>query len=62
MVIVDVLAGNIAVCDKPDVSDTILAEFISDYRNGRLNVTPLPYSNAQVELFVVVDNIEAFLV
>lgn len=46
IIICDAMAGHMAVCDKPDVSDTIVSEFINDYRSGRANVVPLPYSNA----------------
>uniref|UniRef100_A0A914BWY4 Thioredoxin domain-containing protein n=1 Tax=Acrobeloides nanus TaxID=290746 RepID=A0A914BWY4_9BILA len=45
IIICDVMAGHMAICDKPDVSETILADFINEYRNGRANVVPLPYSN-----------------
>lgn len=51
IVIVDVMAGYMAICDKPDVSETVLMEFISDYRTGRLKVVPLPQPNAQVWYF-----------
>ncbi|VDK64070.1 unnamed protein product, partial [Cylicostephanus goldi] len=40
--IVDGLAGQLCVCDQPDVSETVLEEFVADYRAGRLQWTPLP--------------------
>ncbi|ETN79866.1 hypothetical protein NECAME_09566 [Necator americanus] len=40
--IVDGLAGQLCVCDRPDVSDAVLEEFVADYRAGRLQWTPLP--------------------
>ncbi|KAI1729093.1 thioredoxin-like domain-containing protein [Ditylenchus destructor] len=42
LVICDVIAGHIAICDKPDVSENIIFEFVADYREGKANVIPLP--------------------
>ncbi|VDD94931.1 unnamed protein product [Enterobius vermicularis] len=43
-VIVDVIGGLMTVCQKPDVSSEIIEEFVTDYKNGRLEMTPLPAS------------------
>lgn len=40
--IVDVVGGLMTVCQKPDVSSEIIEEFISDYKNSRLEMTSLP--------------------
>ncbi|KHJ78279.1 hypothetical protein OESDEN_22101 [Oesophagostomum dentatum] len=50
--IVDGLAGQMCVCDQPDVSETVLTEFVEEYRAGRLQWTPLPgaVQNAVVEI------------
>ncbi|KAK6050224.1 hypothetical protein COOONC_12271 [Cooperia oncophora] len=40
--IVDGLAGHLCVCDRPDVSEAVLDEFVAEYRAGRLQWTPLP--------------------
>lgn len=42
LVICDVLTGHMAICDKPDVSESIVSEFVSDYRRGKANVISLP--------------------
>lgn len=42
LVICDLLTGHMAICDKPDVSETIVFKFVSDYRDGKINVVPLP--------------------
>ncbi|EPB77967.1 hypothetical protein ANCCEY_02953 [Ancylostoma ceylanicum] len=40
--IVDGLAGQLCVCDRPDVSEVVLDEFVTEYRAGRLQWAPLP--------------------
>lgn len=40
--IVDGLAGHLCVCDRPDVSEAVLEEFVMEYRAGHLHWTPLP--------------------
>ncbi|WKY01770.1 hypothetical protein Q1695_015629 [Nippostrongylus brasiliensis] len=40
--IVDGLAGHLCVCERPDVSEAVLEEFVAEYRAGRLQWTPLP--------------------
>lgn len=50
-VIVDVIGGLMTVCQKPDVSSEIIEEFVTDYKNGRLEMTPLPAS-CQVQLII----------
>ncbi len=40
--IVDALAGHMAVCAHPDVSDTIVRQFVDEYRNDRLQMVPIP--------------------
>uniref|UniRef100_A0A0K0DKK7 Thioredoxin-like_fold domain-containing protein n=1 Tax=Angiostrongylus cantonensis TaxID=6313 RepID=A0A0K0DKK7_ANGCA len=40
--IVDGLAGQLCVCERPDVSETVLNEFVGEYRAGRLQWVPLP--------------------
>lgn len=42
VVIVDVIGGLMTVCQKPDVSTEIIEEFVTDYKNGRLEMIPLP--------------------
>ena len=42
VVIVDVIGGLMAVCQKPDVSTEIIEEFVAEYKSGRLDMTPLP--------------------
>lgn len=42
LVICDVLAGHMAICDKPDVSESIVSEFVADYRRGKAKVISLP--------------------
>uniref|UniRef100_A0A1I7W735 Protein kinase domain-containing protein n=1 Tax=Heterorhabditis bacteriophora TaxID=37862 RepID=A0A1I7W735_HETBA len=48
--IVDGLAGQLAVCEKPDVSETVLDEFVTEYRTGKLTWQPLPTSKHVVML------------
>ncbi|XGW14398.1 hypothetical protein V3C99_000590 [Haemonchus contortus] len=43
--IVDGLAGHLCVCDRPDVSEAVLDEFVAEYRAGKLQWTPLPAAN-----------------
>ncbi|KAJ1348817.1 hypothetical protein KIN20_004211 [Parelaphostrongylus tenuis] len=40
--IVDGLAGQLCVCERPDVSEAVLNEFVNEYRAGRLQWAPLP--------------------
>ena len=40
--IVDGLAGQVAVCEQPDVSEQVLEEFLVAFRAGSLKYTPLP--------------------
>lgn len=55
-VIVDVIGGLMTVCQKPDVSSEIIEEFVTDYKNGRLEMTPLPAS-CQVQLIIFFFNV-----
>uniref|UniRef100_A0A0R3S4Z8 Thioredoxin-like_fold domain-containing protein n=1 Tax=Elaeophora elaphi TaxID=1147741 RepID=A0A0R3S4Z8_9BILA len=50
IVILDATVSRMCICEKPDVSAEIVAEFVSDYKNGKLNMVPLPttyQNNAQ---------------
>ncbi|VDK78903.1 unnamed protein product [Onchocerca ochengi] len=50
IVILDATVSRMCVCEKPDVSSEIVAEFVADYKNGKLNMVPLPttcQNNAQ---------------
>uniref|UniRef100_A0A914W2F4 Thioredoxin domain-containing protein n=1 Tax=Plectus sambesii TaxID=2011161 RepID=A0A914W2F4_9BILA len=40
LVIVDALAGQVAVCDQPEVSDGIVSNFIADFKADRLAMIP----------------------
>lgn len=31
-----------AICDKPDVSESIVLDFVSEYRNGQSKVQEIP--------------------
>ncbi|CAD5222572.1 unnamed protein product [Bursaphelenchus xylophilus] len=42
LVICDTLTGFMAICDKPDISDTTAVEFVNEYRSGKARVLPLP--------------------
>uniref|UniRef100_A0A914ZP21 Thioredoxin-like fold domain-containing protein n=1 Tax=Parascaris univalens TaxID=6257 RepID=A0A914ZP21_PARUN len=42
--IVDVIGGRMCVCEKPDVSAEIVAEFVAEYKSGKVHMTPLPSS------------------
>uniref|UniRef100_A0A1I8BVQ1 DUF5880 domain-containing protein n=1 Tax=Meloidogyne hapla TaxID=6305 RepID=A0A1I8BVQ1_MELHA len=48
LLICDVLAGHLAICDKPDVSEDVLREFVEEYRNGKAKVIPIP-NNKKVQ-------------
>ncbi|CAK5085682.1 unnamed protein product [Meloidogyne enterolobii] len=49
LLICDVLAGHLAICDKPDVSEDVLREFVEEYKNGKCKqVIPIP-SNKKVQ-------------
>uniref|UniRef100_A0A914HD74 Thioredoxin domain-containing protein n=1 Tax=Globodera rostochiensis TaxID=31243 RepID=A0A914HD74_GLORO len=49
LIICDPLAGHFTVCDRPEVSDSIVLAFVSDYRNGRARVLPIPDSKRQTK-------------
>ncbi|CAI4230476.1 unnamed protein product [Auanema sp. JU1783] len=40
--IIDSLAGQMSICDKPDVSDEVIEEFVNDYKSGKLEWISLP--------------------
>ncbi|MCP9258923.1 hypothetical protein DINM_001914 [Dirofilaria immitis] len=42
IVILDATISRMCICEKPDVSSEIVAEFVADYKNGKLNMIPLP--------------------
>lgn len=42
IVILDATVSRMCVCEKPDVSGEIVAEFVADYKNGKLDMVPLP--------------------
>ncbi|VBB34894.1 unnamed protein product [Acanthocheilonema viteae] len=42
IVILDATVSRMCICEKPDVSAEIVAEFVADYKNGKLNMAPLP--------------------
>ncbi|VDN31024.1 unnamed protein product [Gongylonema pulchrum] len=42
IVILDATVSRMCICEKPDVSAEIVAEFVADYKNGKLNMVPLP--------------------
>jgi len=46
--IVDALAGHMAVCAHPDVSDTIVRQFVDDYRTDRLLMIAIPTTTTRV--------------
>lgn len=45
IVILDATVSRMCICEKPDVSAEIVAEFVDCYRNGKLNMVPLPTTN-----------------
>ncbi|EJD73752.1 hypothetical protein LOAG_18844 [Loa loa] len=50
IVILDATISRMCICEKPDVSSEIIAKFVADYKNGKLNMVPLPttcQNNAQ---------------
>ena len=49
LLICDVLSGHLAICDKPDVSEDVLREFVEEYRNGKAKVIPIP-SNKKIQV------------
>lgn len=51
IVIVDATVGRMCICEKPDVSAEIIAEFVADYRSGKTNMEPLPTA-CQVSLLI----------
>uniref|UniRef100_A0A915Q056 Thioredoxin domain-containing protein n=1 Tax=Setaria digitata TaxID=48799 RepID=A0A915Q056_9BILA len=42
IVILDATVSRMCICEKPDVSAEIVAEFVADYKNGKLDMVPLP--------------------
>lgn len=44
IIIVDVIVSRMVICTKPDVSSEIVANFVADYRGGKLEMVPLPSS------------------
>jgi hypothetical protein len=40
--IIDMMAGNMVISDKPNVSEAIIFEFVAEYRSGRSKVVPIP--------------------
>ncbi|KAK6100963.1 Thioredoxin-like family protein [Brugia pahangi] len=42
IVILDATVSRMCVCEKPDVSGEIVAEFVAAYKNGKLDMVPLP--------------------
>ena len=36
------MAGHLAICEEPDVSEQVLLQFVDNYRNGRAKVQPIP--------------------
>ena len=42
LLICDVMAGHMVICEKPDVSEQVLSAFVADYRAGRAKVQPIP--------------------
>ncbi|KAK0418367.1 hypothetical protein QR680_013524 [Steinernema hermaphroditum] len=42
--IVDVSIGFMTICDKPDVGDVIISDFIASYKAGKLEMMPIPSS------------------
>jgi len=50
LLICDVLAGHLAICDKPDVSEDVLREFVEEYKSGKCQqVIPIP-NNKKVQV------------
>ncbi|KAL3089533.1 hypothetical protein niasHS_006917 [Heterodera schachtii] len=49
LLICDPLAGHFVVCDRPEVSEPIVLAFVSDYRNGRVNVLSIPDNKRQLK-------------
>ncbi|VDK88623.1 unnamed protein product [Litomosoides sigmodontis] len=45
IVILDATVSRMCICEKPDVSAEIVAEFVDCYRNGKLAMVPLPATN-----------------
>uniref|UniRef100_A0AC35UBD7 Thioredoxin-like_fold domain-containing protein n=1 Tax=Rhabditophanes sp. KR3021 TaxID=114890 RepID=A0AC35UBD7_9BILA len=45
--IIDVLSGYLAICEEPDVSEEIISKFVSDFKNEKVKLTPIPPSNSQ---------------
>jgi len=42
LLICDVMAGHLAICDKPDVSEQVLLEFVDTYLAGHAKVESIP--------------------
>uniref|UniRef100_A0A1I7Y143 Thioredoxin-like_fold domain-containing protein n=1 Tax=Steinernema glaseri TaxID=37863 RepID=A0A1I7Y143_9BILA len=40
--IVDVSIGFMTICDKPDVGDVIISDFIASFKAGKLEMMPIP--------------------
>ncbi|KAF7632809.1 Thioredoxin domain-containing protein [Meloidogyne graminicola] len=49
LLICDVLSGHLAICDKPDVSEDILREFVEEYKNGKSKVIAIPNNKKEIK-------------
>jgi len=52
LMIINIHSGHMVICDKPDISEAIISDFVLDYRNGHSKILPIPLNNSDENKFV----------